>query len=57
MELRKSAANGAVSDGNSNYSLKGAENGIFKGEKQVAKLTTDQNGYKRKEKRNLNKLS
>ena len=45
IELRKSSANGAVSDGNSNYSLKGAEYGIFKGEKQVAKLTTDQNGY------------
>ena len=45
IELRKSSANGAVSDGNGNYSLKGAEYGIFKGEKQVAKLTTDQNGY------------
>lgn len=45
IELRKSSANGAVSDGNGNYSLKGAVYGIFKGEKQVAKLTTDQNGY------------
>ena len=45
IELRKSSANGAVSDGNGNYSLKGAEYGIFKGEKQVAKLTTDENGY------------
>ncbi len=45
IELRKSSANAAVSDGNGNYSLKGAEYGIYKGEKQVAKLTTDQNGY------------
>ena len=45
IELRKSSANAAVSDGNGNYSLKGAEYGIYKGEKQVATLTTDQNGY------------
>ena len=45
IELRKSSANAAVSDGNGNYSLKGAQYGIYKGEEQVAKLTTDQNGY------------
>ena len=44
-ELLKSSANAAVSDGNGNYSLKGAQYGIYKGEEQVAKLTTDQNGY------------
>lgn len=45
IELYKSSANAAVSDGNGNYSLKGAEYGIYKGTDQVAKLTTDQNGY------------
>lgn len=45
IELRKSSANGGVSDGNGNYSLKGAQYGIYKEEKQVATLTTDQNGY------------
>ncbi|MGC8141118.1 prealbumin-like fold domain-containing protein, partial [Salmonella enterica] len=43
--LHKASANAAVSNGNSNYSLKGAEYGIYKGEKLVGKLTTDQNGY------------
>ncbi len=45
IELRKSSANAAVSDGNGDYSLKGAEYGIYKGTDQVAKLKTDQNGY------------
>lgn len=38
IELHKSSANTAVSDGNGNYSLKGAEYGIYQGEKQIAKL-------------------
>jgi len=45
IELHKASANAAVSDGNGNYSLKGAEYGIYQGENMVAKLTTDQNGY------------
>jgi len=45
LEIHKSSANVAVSDENGNYSLKGAEYGIYQGEKLVAKLTTDQNGY------------
>lgn len=31
LEIRKSSANASVSDGNSNYSLQGAEYGIYKG--------------------------
>lgn len=45
LEIRKSSANASVSDGNSNYSLQGAEYGIYKGDKQVQTLTTDKNGY------------
>ena len=45
IELHKASANAAVSNGNGNYSLKGAEYGIYKGETLVSKLTTDQNGY------------
>ena len=45
IELRKVSSNAAVSDGNGNYSLRGAEYGIYKGETLVTKLTTDQNGY------------
>ncbi len=45
IELHKASANAAVSDGNGNYSLKGAEYGIYQGEKQIAKLVTDENGY------------
>ena len=45
IELHKSSANAAVSDGNGSYSLKGAEYGIYQGEKQIAKLVTDEKGY------------
>ena len=45
LEIRKSSANASVSDGNSNYSLQGAEYGIYKGDKLVQTLTTDKNGY------------
>lgn len=45
LEIRKSSANASVSDGNSNYSLQGAEYGIYKGEELVQTLTTDKNGY------------
>ena len=45
LEIRKSSANASVSEGNSNYSLQGAEYGIYKGDKQVQTLTTDKNGY------------
>ena len=45
LELRKSSANAAVSDGNGNYSLKGAVYGVYKDGKLITKLTTDQNGY------------
>lgn len=45
IELYKSPANGSISDGNGNYSLKGAKYGIYQGETQVAVLTTDENGY------------
>lgn len=45
LEIRKSSANASVSDGNSNYSLQGAEYGIYKGEELVQTLTTNKNGY------------
>ena len=45
LEIRKSSANASVSDGNSNYSLQGAEYGIYKGDELVQTLTTDKNGY------------
>ena len=45
IELYKSSANGSISDGNGNYSLKGAKYGIYQGETQVEVLTTDENGY------------
>jgi len=41
LEIRKSSANASVSDGNSNYSLQGAEYGIYKGDELVQTLTTD----------------
>ena len=47
IELKKSSANGSVSDGNPNYSLKGAVYGIYQGEKLIQKLITDENGYAR----------
>ena len=45
LEIRKSSANASVSEGNSNYSLQGAEYGIYKGDELVQTLTTDKNGY------------
>lgn len=45
IELYKSTANGQVSDGNGNYSLKGAKYGIYQGDSQVAVLTTNAEGY------------
>lgn len=45
IELYKSTANGSISDGNGNYSLKGAKYGIYQRETQIAVLTTDENGY------------
>ena len=45
IELKKSTANAAVSEGNENYSLAGAEYGIFLGDKQVDILKTDETGY------------
>ena len=45
IEIQKSTANGAVSDGNGNYSLKGAQYGIYQGDTLVETLTTDEKGY------------
>ena len=45
IEIRKSTANEGISGGNGNYSLAGAEYGVFKGETQVTTLVTDENGY------------
>ena len=49
IELQKATDNANVSDGNSNYSLKGAEYGVFMGDRQVATLVTDENGYAKSE--------
>ena len=45
IELYKSSGNTGVSDGNPNYSLAGAQYGIFHGDSQVAVLTTNEDGY------------
>ena len=45
IELWKSTANEEISGDNENYSLAGAEYGIFSGDDQVATLTTDAKGY------------
>lgn len=45
VELQKSSANKEISNGNPNYSLAGAKYGIYDGDKLVATLTTDKNGY------------
>ena len=45
IEIQKSTANSSVSDGNGNYSLKGAQYGIYQGSNLVETLTTDENGY------------
>lgn len=45
LEIQKSSANSSVSDNNGNYSLKGAEYGIYQGDTLIETLTTDKNGY------------
>lgn len=45
VELQKSSANTAISDGNASYSLKGAKYGVYKGSELAATLVTDKNGY------------
>lgn len=45
IELQKSNANAGITDGNSSYSLKGAQYGIYSGTTLVETLTTDKNGY------------
>lgn len=45
IEIRKSTANGEISGENGNYSLAGAEYGVFNGETQVTTLVTDEDGY------------
>lgn len=49
IEIYKSTANSGVSDGNGNYTLAGAQYGIYKDGNQVAVLTTDGNGYAKSE--------
>ena len=44
-EIQKSSANAGVSKGNGNYSLKGAQYGIYQGESLIETLVTDANGY------------
>lgn len=45
IELKKTSANDALTDGNGSYSLKGAQYGVYKGEELLETLTTDKNGY------------
>lgn len=45
IEIQKSSGNASVSDGNANYSLKGAKYGIYKGDTLVETLVTDAKGY------------
>ncbi|BDF35851.1 hypothetical protein CE91St62_39130 [Lachnospiraceae bacterium] len=45
IELQKSSSNPALSEANKNYSLAGAQYGIYLGDKLVETLTTDKNGY------------
>lgn len=45
IELHKSTANRNISEGNGNYSLAGAQYGIYQGNAQIAVITTDVNGY------------
>lgn len=49
IELYKCTANGNVSDGNGNYTVAGAQYGIYKDGSQVEVLTTDGNGYAKSE--------
>ena len=45
IEIRKSTANEEISGENGNYSLAGAEYGVYNGETQVTTLVTDDDGY------------
>ncbi len=45
IEIKKSSANSDITSGNANYSLKGAEYGIYKGDTLVETLVTNENGY------------
>lgn len=45
LELNKSSSNASVSDGNPNYTLKGAKYGVYQDGKLITTLTTDENGY------------
>ena len=45
IELKKAGVNTGLTEGNNNYSLKGAKYGVFQGNTQIAVLTTDENGY------------
>lgn len=45
IELQKSSGNPGISDGNGNYSLEGAQYGVYKGNTLLETLTTDKNGY------------
>ena len=45
IEIQKSSANAGVSNGNGNYSLEGAQYGIYQGESLIETLVTDADGY------------
>lgn len=45
IEIRKFTANEGISGNNENYSLAGAEYGVFHGESKVETLVTDESGY------------
>lgn len=45
IEIVKNSANASVSNGNSSYSLEGAQFDIYQGDSLVETLTTDKNGY------------
>lgn len=45
IEIQKSSANAGVSNGNGNYSLEGAQYGIYQGESLIETLVTDASGY------------
>ena len=47
IELYKSSNNEDISKGNPNYSLAGAQYGIFHGDSQITVLTTNEKGYAR----------
>lgn len=57
VEIKKASANASVSDGNGNYSLKGAEYGIYQGDKLIEKLTTNKDGYAKSKELEVGKYS